>query len=108
MAKRTGKKSAGAKKPRKAPATARGTSQPKTSHHKDSLSFRRAVRALARRLRKERNDRSWTIEEAAEHFGVEPMTIHRLETGDSNPTLATLVSVAGALGLTVSELLDNA
>jgi transcriptional regulator with XRE-family HTH domain len=59
---------------------------------------------LAKRARLLRHERGWTIEEAAERFDVQPAMVRRIETGTSNPSLAVLVSVARAFGLSVSQL----
>lgn len=94
------------KKVAKSKATRIKPGEPKTAHHKRSRDFVRVASRLARRLRQLREERGWTVNQAAEAYGVEPMTVWRLESGEANPTLATLVSVAVALGVPVSELLD--
>lgn len=81
--------------------------EPKTAHHKRSKDFRRVAATLARRLRLAREGRGWTVDRAAQEYGVEPMSVWRLETGEANPTLATLVSIASALKVLLSELLDE-
>jgi transcriptional regulator with XRE-family HTH domain len=45
------------------------------------------------------------VDEAAERMNVEPAHVRRLESGTGNPSLAVLVSVAGAYGMSVSDLL---
>jgi transcriptional regulator with XRE-family HTH domain len=52
-----------------------------------------------------RREHGWTIEQAAERFGVEPAHVRRIEGADANPSLAVLVSIARAFGLAVSDLL---
>lgn len=86
---------------------AAGKPEPKTAHHKRSAGFRRAAAALAERLRMAREGRGWTVDRAAQEYGVEPMSVWRLETGEANPTLATLVSIAAALKVSLSDLLDE-
>lgn len=81
--------------------------EPKTAHHKRSKDFRRVAAALARRLRLAREGRGWTVDRAAQEYGVEPMSVWRMETGEANPTLATLVSIATALKVSLSDLLDE-
>ena len=56
-------------------------------------------------MRARRRDRQWTIEEAAERFGVEPAYVRSLESGRTNPSLAVLVSIAVAFGMGTDELL---
>ncbi len=80
---------------------------PRTAHHRQAPGFQRLVRTLAKRVRLLRQERGWTIEEAAERFDVQPAMVRRIETGASNPSLAVLVSVARALGLSASQLLEE-
>jgi transcriptional regulator with XRE-family HTH domain len=54
-----------------------------------------------------RRVRHWTIEEAAERFGVEPAYVRNLETGNTNPSLAVIVSVAVAFEMQPHELLSG-
>ncbi len=80
---------------------------PKTAHHRESAAFRRVVAQLGRRVRKLRLERGWTVEDASELFGVEPAHVRRIEAGRTNPSLATLVSLAHGLGIDVSVLLTK-
>lgn len=81
---------------------------PKTLHHRESASFRHVALQLGRRVRELRQDRGWTVEEAAERFGIEPAHVRRIEAGRTNPSLATLVSIARALSTELADLLDRA
>lgn len=63
---------------------------------------------LGARLRAEREARGWSLTELARRSGVSRSMIHKVERGASSPTTALLSKVAGALGLTVSELLARA
>jgi transcriptional regulator with XRE-family HTH domain len=76
----------------------------KTAHHRESATFHRVAVQLGLRIRRLRKERGWTIEEAAERFGVEPAHVRRVEAGRTNPSLATLVSVARALGADMTSL----
>ncbi|MGH7294622.1 MAG: helix-turn-helix domain-containing protein [Polyangiaceae bacterium] len=58
-------------------------------------------------MRTLRRARHWTIEEAAERFGVEPAYVRSLETGRSNPSLAVIVSIALAFDMLPHELLSG-
>lgn len=78
---------------------------PKTALHRQQPGFRKVTKILARRVSRARAERGWTIEQAAEHFGIEPAHVRRIEGEIANPSLAVLCSVARGLGLTVSELL---
>jgi ribosome-binding protein aMBF1 (putative translation factor) len=79
----------------------------KTAHHRDSATFRRVVVLLGRRVRKLRQEREWTVEEASERFGIEPAHVRRIEAGRTNPSLATLVSIAHGLNTDVISLLTK-
>jgi len=80
---------------------------PKTLHHRESASFRRVALQLGRRVRELRQERGWTVEDASERFGIEPAHIRRIEAGRTNPSLATLVSIARALSTELADLLDR-
>ena len=47
----------------------------------------------------------WTVEQAAERFGVEPAYVRSIERGRTNPSLAVIVSVAKAFGMLPRDLL---
>ena len=87
------------------PTVRRARAEPKTAHHKRRAEFGRLSAALARKLRALRKERGWTVDRAAQSFGIEPMSVWRLERGDANLTLATLVSVAAAFEMQLHELL---
>jgi XRE family transcriptional regulator, regulator of sulfur utilization len=63
---------------------------------------------LGRQVRELRQERGWTVEEAAERFGIEPAHVRRVEAGRTNPSLATLVSIAHGLSTDVAKLLFEA
>lgn len=65
------------------------------------------MRTLARRVRDLRGERGWTIEDAAERFGVEPAFVRRIESGRTNPSLAVVVSIASAFGIALAELMPE-
>ena len=77
----------------------------RTRHHRESSAFRGVVTALGRSVRTLRREKRWTIEEAAERFGVEPAFVRSIEAGRTNPSLAVIVSIAAAFGLRAGELL---
>jgi DNA-binding XRE family transcriptional regulator len=80
---------------------------PKTAHHRESAAFRRVATQLGHRVRELRLELGWTVEEAAERFGIEPAHVRRIEAGRTNPSLATLVSIALGLGTDVMTLLTK-
>ncbi len=61
--------------------------------------------ALGRFVRSLRRARRWTLEEAAERFGVEPAYVRKIESGRTNPSLAVIVSIAGAFEMRAGDLL---
>ncbi len=77
----------------------------RTRHHRETLEFRRAALAFSHAVRALRSRHRWTIEEAAEHFGVEPAYVRSLEAGRTNPSLAVIVSIAMAFEMRPHELL---
>lgn len=77
---------------------------PKTAHHRESAAFGRVAAQLGRQLRERRQKLGWTVEEAAERYGIEPAHVRRIEAGRTNPSLATLLSVADALSTELAEL----
>lgn len=56
-------------------------------------------------MRELRQQMQWTVEEAAERFDIEPAHVRRIEAGRTNPSLATLISIAYALSTDLAELL---
>jgi transcriptional regulator with XRE-family HTH domain len=62
---------------------------------------------LGHRVRELRRELGWTVEEAAERFGIEPAHVRRIEAGRTNPSLATLVSIALGLETDVVSLLTR-
>ncbi len=80
---------------------------PKTAHHRESATFRRVVVQLGRKVRKLRQELGWTVEEASERFGIEPAHVRRIEAGRTNPSLATLVSIALGLETDIVSLLTK-
>lgn len=65
-----------------------------------------AMDELAARIRSQRIEREWSQFELAERAGVSRPTVARVERGDDVST-ATLVKVAGALGLRVELRADR-
>lgn len=62
-------------------------------------------KALAHNVRRLRQDREWSQERlAAEAGDLRQGLMSDIELGKANPTLTTLESIAGALGVSVGEL----
>nr|BAL52703.1 XRE family transcriptional regulator [uncultured prokaryote] len=60
-----------------------------------------------RRLRRIREQKALSLRQLEQLSGVDYSTISKLETGESrNPRLETIVRLAQALGVDLSELID--
>jgi transcriptional regulator with XRE-family HTH domain len=79
----------------------------RTRHHRETIEFRGAARAVGRIVRALRLDRGWTVEQAAGHFGIEPAFVRRIESGRTNPSLAILVSIARAFATSLGGLVSR-
>ncbi|MFI2427373.1 helix-turn-helix domain-containing protein [Streptomyces sp. NPDC018955] len=66
-----------------------------------------ALSAVAPQLRALRRRASLTLEAAARDAGLSPAHLSRLETGQRQPSLPMLLSLARTYGTTVSELLGE-
>jgi transcriptional regulator with XRE-family HTH domain len=64
----------------------------------------RALKAFGSNLRKERELRKLTQEKLAEKADLDPSYISGIERGVRNPSILSIIRVANALGMTVSEL----
>lgn len=62
---------------------------------------------IAARVRAERARRGWTLDELAARSGVSRRLIVRIEQADANPSLASLLKLAVALGITLTELITS-
>jgi transcriptional regulator with XRE-family HTH domain len=62
---------------------------------------------MAARVRAGRAERRWTLDQLAARSGVSRRLIVQLEQADANPSLATLLKLAAALGITLNELLTS-
>jgi transcriptional regulator with XRE-family HTH domain len=60
---------------------------------------------IAARVRAGRAERRWTLDELAARSGVSRRLIVQIEQADANPSLATLLKLAAALGVPLTELL---
>lgn len=57
-------------------------------------------------LQARRQQRGMTLSALARAAGIAKSNLSRLESGDGNPSLETLWALSGALGVTVSDLID--
>jgi transcriptional regulator with XRE-family HTH domain len=59
------------------------------------------------RLRKIRDDKNLSQQELADYSDIPKNQIGRIERGEINPSLSTMNSIANALELKLSQLLDG-
>lgn len=67
----------------------------------------KVLRNFGRHLAQLRHEAGLTQEEVAERSGLHANYIGDLERGQRNPTLMTLLALAGALGISVGELMEK-
>lgn len=63
---------------------------------------------LASRVRSARADRGWTLDELARRSSVSRRLLVQIEHAQANPSLATLLKLAAALGITLTDLVAEA
>ncbi len=69
--------------------------------------FKALVKALATNVKKHRAAAELTQEDLAERSGISVRYVQQIESGERIVTLRTGVMIAGALGITLSELLKT-
>jgi transcriptional regulator with XRE-family HTH domain len=74
----------------------------------DAQVVQRTLTSIAANVRRIRERRDLTQERLAELAELEPRTIQHIETGKANPTVALIVIIASALGVSTSSLLRPA
>jgi transcriptional regulator with XRE-family HTH domain len=67
----------------------------------------RIAAELASRVRAERAQRRWTLDELAARSAVSRRLLVQIEHAEANPSLATLLKLAAALGVTLTELVSQ-
>jgi DNA-binding XRE family transcriptional regulator len=77
------------------------------SSARDAPGVATALNRLGRRVRALRTERELTQEEAAEIAKLDEKHWQDIEGARTNPTVATLVGIARALKVTLSELFDH-
>jgi len=65
------------------------------------------VAEIASRVRAARAQRRWTLDELAARSTVSRRRLVQIEHADANPSVATLLKLAAALGVTLTELLSE-
>jgi len=63
------------------------------------------VQAIAKRLKMEREARTWSLADLAERSGVSKAMISKIERSEASPTATVLGRLSGAFGLPLSVLL---
>lgn len=72
-----------------------------------SVSQESVVAEIAARVRAARGQRRWTLDDLAARSTVSRRLLVQIEHGDANPSLATLLKLAAALGITLTELVAD-
>jgi transcriptional regulator with XRE-family HTH domain len=72
-----------------------------------SASTERVAAEIAARVRAARAQRRWTLDELAARSTVSRRLLVQIEHGDANPSLATMLKLAAALGITLTELVAD-
>jgi transcriptional regulator with XRE-family HTH domain len=66
------------------------------------------AQAIARNLRRLRASRGWSLDLLAARSGVSRGMVIQIEQARTNPSVATLVRIADALGVSIAQLVDVA
>jgi transcriptional regulator with XRE-family HTH domain len=72
--------------------------------YRSTTSYKKSVAALGKQIRKLRQARGWTLEQAAEAMSMDATQLAKIEAGSLNVTLVTLVRIADGLGVKVGML----
>jgi transcriptional regulator with XRE-family HTH domain len=72
-----------------------------------SVTEDRVSQSLAEAVRRFRAARAWTLDELAARSGVSRRLVVQIEQGEANPSISTLLRLAGALGVTLTELVND-
>lgn len=68
--------------------------------------FEKTQLSLGKRLKERRTSLGWTQEYAAVQIGIDVKAYGRIETGNANVTLATLLRLANGFGVNIGELFE--
>lgn len=63
--------------------------------------------AIGHRIRKARTERGMTLQAIAEASGLSPSMLSLVERGRASPSIGSLIVIANALGITMSELVST-
>lgn len=65
------------------------------------------LRSLGRRLRQLREGRNWSLKRLSAESGVSVAAIQKIEVGDANPNLLTVLAITEVLGEPVDRLVES-
>jgi transcriptional regulator with XRE-family HTH domain len=65
------------------------------------------IDSIARRLKRLRADRGWSLERLSAACGVSRSMLSQIERDQANPTLAVALRIAAAFGMTIGELVGD-
>jgi transcriptional regulator with XRE-family HTH domain len=76
-------------------------------HWMSSVTDQRVSRSLAEAVRRFRTARSWTLDDLAARSGVSRRLVVQIEQGEANPSVGTLLRLAEALDVTLTDLISD-
>jgi len=76
-------------------------------HSMSSMPGQRVSRSLAEAVRRLRTARSWTLDDFAARSGVSRRLVVQIEQGEANPSIGTLLRLADALEVTLTDLVSD-
>ncbi|HEX7646585.1 MAG TPA: helix-turn-helix transcriptional regulator [Noviherbaspirillum sp.] len=62
---------------------------------------------LGQNIAQARKDKGWMQAELAERLGMEPVSLSRIETGNSLPGIERVIEIAGVLDVSFYQLFDG-
>lgn len=65
------------------------------------------IKAIGKRIKEKRLERSWSQENLSEKVGLSPVYIGMIERGEKQPKLDTFIRIANALNVSADELLED-
>jgi len=70
------------------------------------MKYNEDLKRLGKRIAELRTEKGLTQNNIADLCDIERSNIARIEAGNTNPTYLTLLKIANALNISISELLD--
>ena len=78
-----------------------------SSEHRREAEIQALTLQLARRLRKLRREREWSLSDLSKASGVSRSMLSQIERGEVSPTLSVAFRVAKAFGMSLGELISD-